>query len=88
MVVTDYIELFHMGTDRHNGILIALLFLVAETTINRSNKTGNLPAARFPMLWFYHQSSPVFGGQKVFQEQQLYHCKISLAYHLNGMRNI
>ena len=50
VVVTDYIELFCMGADRHNGILTSLLLLVAETIINCSNKTGNLPAARFPML--------------------------------------
>ena len=32
MVVTYYIKLFRTGTDRHNGILMSLLLLVAETT--------------------------------------------------------
>ena len=31
MVVTYHIELFRMGADRHNGILVSLLLLVAET---------------------------------------------------------
>ena len=33
MVVTYYIKLFRMGADRHNGILMYLLLLVAETII-------------------------------------------------------
>ena len=31
MVVTYYIKLFCTGADRHNGILMSLLRLVAET---------------------------------------------------------
>ena len=31
MVVTYYIKLFRTGADRHNGILMSLLLLVAET---------------------------------------------------------
>ena len=31
MVVTYYIKLFRTGSDRHNGILMSLLLLVAET---------------------------------------------------------
>ena len=31
VVVTYYIKLFRMGADRHNGILMSLLLLVAET---------------------------------------------------------
>ena len=31
MVVTYFIKLFRKGADRHNGILIYLLLLVAET---------------------------------------------------------
>ena len=31
MVLTYYIKLFQMGADRHNGILMSLLLLVAET---------------------------------------------------------
>ena len=31
MVVTYYIKLFRTGIDRHHGILMMLLFLVAET---------------------------------------------------------
>ena len=33
MVVTYYVKLFRTGADRHNGILLSLLLLVAETTI-------------------------------------------------------
>ena len=39
MVVTYYIKLFQTGADRHNGILMSLLLLVAEA-INK--KTENL----------------------------------------------
>ena len=31
VVVTYYIKLFRTGPDRHNGILMSLLFLVAKT---------------------------------------------------------
>ena len=31
MFVTYYIKFFWMGSDRHNGILMSLLLLVAET---------------------------------------------------------
>ena len=31
MVVTNYIKLFRAGADRHTGILMSLLLLVAET---------------------------------------------------------
>ena len=31
MVVTCYIKLFRSGADRHNGILMLLLLLLAET---------------------------------------------------------
>ena len=31
IVVTYYIKLFLMGADRHNGILMSVLILVAET---------------------------------------------------------
>ena len=31
MVVTYYIKLFHTGADKHNGILMSLLLLVADT---------------------------------------------------------
>ena len=34
MVVTYYIKLFRTGSDRHNGILMSLLLLVAETVSN------------------------------------------------------
>ena len=34
MVVTYYIKLFLTGADRHNGILMSLLLLVAETIKN------------------------------------------------------
>ena len=31
MVVTYYIKLFQMGANKHNGVLMSLLVLVAET---------------------------------------------------------
>ena len=31
MVITFYIKLFRTGADKHNGILMSLLLLVAET---------------------------------------------------------
>ena len=31
MVVTYYIKLYRTGADRHNGVLMSLLLLVAET---------------------------------------------------------
>ena len=34
MVVTYYVKLFRIGTDRHNGILMSLLLLVTETIDN------------------------------------------------------
>ena len=37
MVVTYYIKLFRTGADRHNGILMSLLLLVAETTRCKRN---------------------------------------------------
>ena len=39
MVVTYYIKLFRTGADRHNGVLISLLLLVAET-INNTPKSN------------------------------------------------
>ena len=38
MVVTYYIKLFRSGAERHNGILMSLLLLVAETI---KQKVGN-----------------------------------------------
>ena len=38
MVITYYIKLFRTGADRHNGILMSLLLLVAETTNYRLAK--------------------------------------------------
>ena len=35
MVVTYYNKLFSTGADRHNGILLSLLLLVAETIIKQ-----------------------------------------------------
>ena len=37
MVVTYYTKTFRTGTDRHNGILMSLLLLVAETTRKNIN---------------------------------------------------
>ena len=37
MVVTYYIKLFRTGSDRHNGILIPLVLLVAETKTSFNN---------------------------------------------------
>ena len=38
MIVTYYIKLFGMETDRHNGILMSLLFLIEETIIEKSRQ--------------------------------------------------
>ena len=38
MVVTYYIKLFRTGADRHNGILMSPLHLVAETIIKIKKK--------------------------------------------------
>ena len=40
MVVTYYIKLFRMGADRHNGILMSLLLLVAEATITSEDEVA------------------------------------------------
>ena len=39
MVVTYYIKIFRTGANRHNGILMSLLLLVART-INSNNKNN------------------------------------------------
>ena len=39
MVVTYYIKLFRTGADRHNGILMSLLLLVAETKMRTTTRT-------------------------------------------------
>ena len=38
MVVTYYIKLFRTGAGRHNGILMSLLLLVAETNMLETKK--------------------------------------------------
>ena len=38
MVVSYYIKLFRTGADRHNSILMFLLFLVTETTREKKGK--------------------------------------------------
>ena len=40
MVVTYYIKSFRKGTDRHDGILMSLLLVVAETMINLISNEG------------------------------------------------
>ena len=42
MVVTYYIKLFRTGADKHNGILMYLLLLDAETTISQRQVTLNV----------------------------------------------
>ena len=37
MVITYYIKLFRTGPDKHNGILMSLLLLVAETSNGEAN---------------------------------------------------
>ena len=39
MVIAYYIKLFRTGADRHNGILMSLLLLVAETIKVKTDKT-------------------------------------------------
>ena len=40
MVVTYYIKLFQREADWHNGILMSLLLLVAETKMNKINQNA------------------------------------------------
>ena len=53
MLFTYYIELFRTGADRHNGILMSLFFLVAETI-----KVVNWKRAKTVVLktWEYNTS--------------------------------
>ena len=57
MVVTYYIKLFRTGTDRHNDILMSLLFLVAEPkrfydNFSSSNAPSRLHGLReIVLLW-------------------------------------
>ena len=44
MFVTCYIKLFRTGADRHNGILMSLFLLVAET--NRDIRTMSMTSFR------------------------------------------
>ena len=37
MIFTYYIKVFHMGADRHNGILMSHLLLVAEAIIKKEH---------------------------------------------------
>ena len=47
MVVTNYIKLLRTGADKHNGILIRLLLLVAET----KNKPKTTADSCHPLTW-------------------------------------
>ena len=42
MVLTYYFKLFHTGADRHNGISMSLLLLVAKTEKKISDWRGEL----------------------------------------------
>ena len=52
MVVTYYIKLFRTGADRHNGIVISLLFLVAETISKGKSKIYSSEKLTFSKVWF------------------------------------
>ena len=52
MVVTYYIKLFRTRADRHNGILMSLLFLVTETKLKQSESTEVLSAILFHAYLF------------------------------------
>ena len=54
MVVTYYIKHFQTGADRHNGILMSLLFIVAETKnvkkFSRPFKQNGLPFSKLQVV--------------------------------------
>ena len=50
MVVTYYIKLFRTGADRHKGILMSLLLLVAETETD-------LPLVNLSLRWWFFKIS-------------------------------
>ena len=57
-VVTYYIKLFRTGADRHNGILMSLLLLVAETNSNHHyfNFLFKIPSLKMSLIFSYLSS--------------------------------
>ena len=51
MVITYYIKLFRTGADRHNGILMSLLLLVAEAIINQGSENWTTQKWGQPKLY-------------------------------------
>ena len=60
MVVTYYIKLFRTEADRHNGILMSLLLLVAETISVKCSKCTNSFGEWFALSSFLFVSGQVF----------------------------
>ena len=52
MVASYYIKLFHTRADRHNGILMSFLLLVAETNINKKKVYANFRIGKRNKLSF------------------------------------
>ena len=50
MVVTYYNKLFRTGANRHNGILVSLLLLVAETISNASTNNETSAEVLYNLL--------------------------------------
>ena len=51
MAVPYYIELFRTGADRHNGILMFLLLLVAETTTLMADYEFHFMKSSPDLIW-------------------------------------
>ena len=58
MVITYYIELFHTGAGKHNGTLMSLCLLVAETTSYRPINLLLIISKMFEKI-FYEQLETV-----------------------------
>ena len=85
MVVTYYIKLFRTGDNRHNGILMSLLLLVAETKIKNKKikiKTICLNIASYLLLKISPLLEVVF--KCLFKVSP---CRISLACKIREDKN-
>ena len=72
MVVTYYIKLFRTGADRHNGILMSLLPLVAETNMQVYAKyiRNKMQDSTFADIDFSNFSSSIFKVNHNFIEEE------------------
>ena len=71
MVVTYYIKLFRNGADRHNGILMSLLLLGAETIIQvfhqRERSDFSLMAVKIEQ---WHEDNCCYNRRSCFMKQR------------------